>query len=90
MGRSASVHNPFQIDMIVYVLGKYVPDPSEPVQLFECKISHIKHKQFVAYRIDGGPGEWMFSKKHHNHGVFTDKAIAVDAYERSKRDAGLY
>lgn len=72
---------PFKIGDIVYIIGKYVPDPSAPVVLLECKIDHIKRKQFVAYSTDDRPGEWIFSNKHYNYAVFKDKAKAIKAIE---------
>lgn len=71
--------NPFKIGDIVYVLGKYTPSPELPVLLLECKISHVKNRQFVAYRTDGETGEWRFSRKHYNITVFTDKQAAISA-----------
>lgn len=68
--------NPFAIGDIVYVLGKYLPDSSAPLLLMECKISHIKSRQFIAYRTDGEVGEWRFSKKDYNKAVFKDKEMA--------------
>ena len=73
---------PFAIGDIVYVLGKYIPDSCTPLLLLECKISHIKHRQFVAYRTDGEEGEWKFSKKDHNKCVFTDKDKAIKEWNR--------
>ena len=73
---------PFEIGMTVYILGKYVPDATAPILLLECKISHIKRRQFVAYRTDGETGEWLFSSKHYNKCVFTDKAKATEAWNR--------
>ena len=69
--------NPFKIGDIVYVIGKYMPDSNSPLKLMECKISHIKNRQFVAYRKDGECGEWKFSKKHFNKYVFKDKTLAL-------------
>lgn len=77
---------PFSIGDTVYILGKYLPDASAPLLLLECKISHIKHRQFVAFRTDGETGEWKFSKKHHNKCVFTDKSKAVEAWNRRATD----
>ena len=77
---------PFKIGMTVYILGKYVPDPTTPILLLECKISHIKHRQFVAYRTDGETGEWLFSSKHYNKCVFTDKAKATEVLNRRTKD----
>ena len=74
--------NPFAIGDIVYVLGKYLPDANAPLLLMECKISHIKHRQFVAYRTDGESGEWCFSKKHYNKSVFKDKEKATEEWNR--------
>ena len=67
---------PFAIGDIVYILGKYLPDSQAPLLLMECKISHIEHRQFVAYRTDGETGTWKFSKKHYKKCVFTDKEAA--------------
>lgn len=74
--------NPFAIGDTVYILAKYVPDPCAPLLLLECKISHIEHRQFAAYRTDGGPGIWKFSKKHYNKCVFKDKSKAIEVWEQ--------
>lgn len=74
--------NPFAIGDTVYILAKYVPDPCAPLLLLECKISHIEHRQFVAYRTDGETGIWKFSKKDHNKCVFTDKDKAIKVWSR--------
>ena len=71
-------NNPFAVGDVVYVIGKYMPDCTSPLRLMECKISHIKYRQFVAYCTDGEPGEWRFSKKHFNNCVFKDKNKAVE------------
>lgn len=73
-------HYPFAIGDIVYILAKYVPDPCAPLLLLECKISHVEHRQFVAYRTDGGAGIWRFSKKHYDKCVFKDKSKAAEAW----------
>lgn len=77
---------PFAIGDIVYVLGKYLPDSNAPLHLMECKISHIKHRQFVAYRTDGECGEWCFSKKHYGKLVFKDKQKATEEWNKRKGD----
>lgn len=77
---------PFAIGDTVYVLGKYLPSDYEPLLLLECKISHIEHRQFVAYRTDGETGKWCFSKKHHNKSVFTDKEKAIEAWNRRNKN----
>ena len=61
---------PFSIGDIVYVLGKYLPDSNAPLLLMECKISYIKHRQFVAYRTDGETGDFVYCKSGwiRNHG----------------------
>lgn len=68
---------------IVYILGKYIPDPLEKIKLFEVKISHIKHRQFVAYRTDSGVGEWCFSKKHLGKCVFLTREEAEKALNKN-------
>ena len=75
--------NPFKIGDIVYILGKYVPSDENPVLLLKCKIDHIRNRQFIAYRTDGGTGEWRFSRKHHNRTVFTSKNAALNALHKS-------
>lgn len=80
-------NNPFSIGDIVYVLGKYLPDSEAPLLLLECKISHIKNRQFVAYRTDGKVGEWRFSKKHYNKAVFKDKEKAIAKFNRGESNA---
>ena len=78
-------NNPFSIGDIVYVLGKYLPFLEG--LLLECKISHIKNRQFVAYRTDGKVGEWRFSKKHYNKAVFKDKEKAIAEFNRRNNNA---
>lgn len=68
--------NPFSIGDTVYILAKYVPDPSAPLHLLECEISHIEHRQFVAYCTDGSAGIWRFSRADFNKCVFKDKGKA--------------
>lgn len=70
---------PFSIGDTVYILAKYVPDSSAPLLLLECKISHVEHRQFVAYCTDGSAGIWRFSRKHYNKCVFKDKDKAEKA-----------
>ena len=81
--------NPFAIGDIVYVLGKYLPASTAPLFLMECKISHIKHKRFVAYRTDGEVGEWSFSKMHYNKSVFTDKDKATEEWKRRSNEESV-
>lgn len=73
-----------KIGDIVYIFGKYTFDSSEKPQLLEVKISHIKHRQFVAYRTDGGHGEWCFSKKHLGQSLFLTREDAEA--EQAARD----
>lgn len=80
-------NNPFSIGDIVYVLGKYLPSSESPLLLMECKISHIKSRQFVAYRTSGEVGEWRFSKRHYNKLVFKDKEKATVEYNRRINNA---
>ena len=68
--------NPFVIGDTVYILGKYLPDSSSPLLLLECRISHIKNRQFVAFRTDGEVGEWKFSRKDFGKCVFKEKEKA--------------
>lgn len=74
----------FTIGDTVYILGKYLPDSSAPLLLLECKISHIKRRQFVAYRVDGEVGEWCFSKKDFNKTVFKEKEKAEEEWKKRK------
>lgn len=76
--------NPFVIGDIVYILGKYLPDSSSPLLLLECKISHIKRRQFVAYRTDGEVGEWKFSRKDFGKCVFKERKEAEREWEKRK------
>lgn len=71
------------INDIVYIIGKYIPDPMEKPQIMEVKISHIKHRQFVAYRTDGETGEWCFSKKHLGKCVFLTREAAEKVLKES-------
>ena len=77
---------PFAIGDTVYILGKYLPDCKAPLLLMECKISHIKHRQFIAYRTDGVWGEWAFSKKHYGKCVFKNKKQATKEWNKRKGD----
>lgn len=64
----------------VFIIGKYVPDPSEKPRIIEAQISHIKHRQFVAYGInENNLGSWSFSKKHVGKCVFTTRELAEKA-----------
>lgn len=64
----------------VFIIGKYVPDPSEKPRIIEAQISHIKHRQFVAYGIDDSNlGEWSFSRKHIGKSVFYTREEAEKA-----------
>ncbi len=76
--------NPFSVGDTVFILGKYLPDFSSPLLLLECKISHIKRRQFVAYRVDGEVGEWRFSRKDLGKCVFKDKEEAEKEWEKRK------
>ena len=76
--------NPFSVGDTVFILGKYLPNSSSPLLLLECNISHIKHRQFVAYRVDGEVGEWCFSKKDYNRTVFKERKVAEKEWERRK------
>lgn len=78
--------NPFAIGDIVYVIGKYLPSDDAPLLLLECKISHIEHRQFVAFRTDGETGVWRFSRKDYNKCVFTDKTKATEEWYRRTQD----
>lgn len=71
---------------IVYVLGKYLPDDTLPILLLEVKISHIKRRQFVAYRTDGEVGVWLFSNKDLGKRAFLTREEAEKALaERSRK-----
>lgn len=80
--------NPFKIGDTVYILAKYVPDPSAPLHLLECEISHIARRQFVSYCKDGSPGIWSFSKKHYNKCVFKDKDKATQIWNEMRATDG--
>lgn len=69
--------NIFNIGDIVYILGKYMPNSYEPTYIIEVKISHIEHRQFVAYETNG-PCCWKFSNKHYNKSVFKNKENAIE------------
>lgn len=77
-----------KINDIVFVIGKYVPDPSEKPRIIEAQISHIKHRQFVAYGIDDNNlGTWSFSRKDIGKSVFTTREEAEKALkERDNHD----
>lgn len=74
--------NPFSIGDTVYVIGKYYP--LAPFVLITATISHIEHRQFVAYGKGSNGGTWCFSKKDYNKCVFTDKEQATRAFKLVK------
>lgn len=71
-----------KIGDIVYIIGKYSFDPNKRTQVMEVKISHIKHRQFITYRTDGGPGEWRFSNKHLGKCVFLTEQEAITEWRK--------
>lgn len=73
---------PFAKDDVVYILGRYLVNDNAPLLLIEAKISHIEHRYFVAYGINGSRGTWRFSKKHYNIVVFKDKKKAEEEFNR--------
>ena len=76
----------FEIGDIVYIIGKYMPNAFEKTYIIEAKISHIEHRQFVAYETNG-PCSWKFSNRHYNKSVFKDKENAIkklNTYEKEK------
>lgn len=84
MTEKSARKNPFAVGDIVYIIGKYMPSAESPLLLMECEISHIEHRQFVAFRTDGEVGKWMFSQKDFNKCVFKDREKAEAALkERS-------
>lgn len=86
-----STPSPFKIGDIVYVLGKYDYGIDEPLYLLECKIVKIEHRQFVSVRTDGSDNrEWVFSRRHHNSRVFTDKQSAEAALTKLKKEQNAY
>ena len=60
----------------VFVLGRYTPC-GETV-IVEAMISHIEHRQFAAYTVNGH-GEWRFSRKDVGKAVFFTRAEAEAA-----------
>lgn len=68
----------------VYIIGKYFLD--EQTQVMEVKISHIKHRQFVAYRTDGESGEWRFSNKHLGKCVFLTEQEAITEWRKQNEN----
>jgi len=76
-----------KIGDIVYILGKYYFDQKPPL-LLEVKISHIEHRQFVAYRTDGESGKWCFSRKHLGKCLFLKKAEAEAALQEILKNEG--
>ena len=72
----------------VYIIGKYIPDPSEKPRIVEAQISHIKHRQFVAYGIDDNNlGTWSFSQKHIGKTVFLTHDEAERALKEREKNA---
>lgn len=80
----------FQIGDTVYILGKRVISSDAPLLLIAAKISHMKHRQFVAYEIgENGElsgGEWHFSDKYYGLSVFKDRNEAVAARLRALKN----
>ena len=77
-----------QVGDTVFVIGKYVPDPLEKPRIIEAQISHIKHRQYVAYGIDENNfGEWCFSRKHIGKSVFYSREEAEKALREREQDA---
>lgn len=54
--------------------------------LITATISHIQHRQFVAYGEGDPAGAWYFSRKHYNKAVFADKEKALCAFNAFKED----
>lgn len=81
MGKLILPCSPFAVGDTVYILGKYMVNAYSPLCMIEAKISHIDHKQFVAYGLNGY-SEWRFSKKHYNKAVFKDKEKAIEEFNR--------
>lgn len=78
--KSLIIELPCKVGDTVFVIEKYVPDPSEKPRIIEAQISHIKHRQFVAYGIDeNNLGEWCFSRKHIGKSVFYSREEAEKA-----------
>ena len=61
----------------VYIIGKYSVDPSEQAQIMYVEIAYTHQRQFVAYRLDGEPGEFRFSNKHIGKCVFLTEEEAI-------------
>lgn len=73
---------PFAIGDTVYILGKFVMSSYASTVLIEAKISHMKNKQFVAFTSGHDYGTWVFSRKHYNKCVFTDREKAMEELSR--------
>lgn len=81
---SDSNNNPFSIGDTVYIIGKFYP--CAPFVLITATISHIQHRQFVAYGAGDNGGTWCFSRKDFNEAVFKDKERALQAFNTVKED----
>lgn len=75
-----------KINDIVFVIGKYVPDPAEKPKIIEAKIAEIKHRQFVAYDTSDCCGSFSFSKKHIGKLVFSIRKEAEKALKKVLRE----
>lgn len=81
---SSANNNPFSIGDTVYIIGKFYP--CAPSVLITATISHIQHRQFVAYGAGDNGGTWCFSKKDYNKAVFKDKEQALCAFNAVKEE----
>ena len=79
---------PFSIGQTVYILGRYSFTSFAPVCIIEAKISHIEHRQYVAYGVNGSDGTWRFSRKHYGKSVFTERQKAVEELKRCNERLG--
>ncbi len=71
----------------VFIIGKYTFfAPAGTPKIIEAKISHIKHRQFVAYEIDNEHGEWCFSQKHLNVTVFLTRKEAENVLKELEKN----
>lgn len=80
----------FHVGDVVYILGKRAVSADAPVLLITAKITHVKHRQFVASEVgvNGEPNgeEWRFSNKHFGLSVFKNRSEAAFVHANATKN----